>query len=158
MSAFSDSDCGGEKDIGRSTTGYIVYLGSNPVAWRSSKQKSVSRSSSEAEYKALANGAAEIMWLKNLLLELHVPVTSAPTIYCDNTGATYLSCNPVFHSRMKHISLDYHFVRERVADGSLRVFMSTQRINGLTFSQNLCHEQVFFISGPSWESPMEPPS
>lgn len=121
LSAFSDSDWGGERDTGRSTTGYVVYLGSNPISWKSSKQKSVSRSSSEAEYKAVANAAAELIWLKNLLSELHIPASSPPTIYCDNTGATYLSSNPVFHSRMKHISLDYHFVREQVAAGSLRV-------------------------------------
>lgn len=121
LNAFSDSDWGGERDTGRSTTGYIVYLGSNPISWKSSKQKSVSRSSSEAEYKAVANAAAEILWIKNLLRELNFSLKSPPKIFCDNTGATYLSSNPVFHSRMKHICLDYHFVRERVSDGTLQV-------------------------------------
>lgn len=67
LSAFSDSDWGGDRDTGRSTTGYIIYLGSNPISWKSSKQKSVSRSSSEAEYKAVANAASEVLWIRNLL-------------------------------------------------------------------------------------------
>lgn len=121
LSAFSDSDWGGDRDTGRSTTGYIIYLGSNPISWKSSKQKSVSRSSSEAEYKAVANAASEVLWINQLLQELSIRASSPPIIYCDNTGAQYLSSNPVFHSRMKHISLDYHFVRERVADGTFSV-------------------------------------
>ncbi|KAL8148508.1 hypothetical protein AgCh_005759 [Apium graveolens] len=116
-----DSDWGGQRDTGRSTTGYIIYLGLNPISWKSSKQKSVSRSSSQAEYKAMANAASELLWIKNLLHELSIHLSSIPVIYCDDTGAQYLSSNPVFHSRMKHISLDYHFVRERVADGTFKV-------------------------------------
>ncbi|KAL1219827.1 Retrovirus-related Pol polyprotein from transposon RE2 [Cardamine amara subsp. amara] len=57
----------------------------------------------------------------SLLSELHLKSSTIPTIYCDNIGATYLCANPVFHSRMKHIALDYHFVRERVQSNVLRV-------------------------------------
>ncbi|KAK2977771.1 hypothetical protein RJ640_028916 [Escallonia rubra] len=121
LQAFSDSDWGGDHDSGRSTTGYVLYLGPNPISWKSTRQKSVSRSSSEAEYKAVANTTAEILWVTNLLHELGVTLPSPPTLFCDNTGATYLCANPVFHSRMKHIALDYHFVRECVTNGSLRV-------------------------------------
>ncbi|GJX20821.1 G2/mitotic-specific cyclin C13-1-like protein [Tanacetum coccineum] len=121
LTAFTDSDWGGIADGGRSTTAYIIYLGSNIISWRSSRQKSVSRSSTEAEYKALANGAAELSWVQNLLLELGLSVTKPPTLFCDNAGATYLCANPVYHSRMKHVALDYHFVREKVTNGSLRV-------------------------------------
>ncbi|KAJ0545685.1 putative RNA-directed DNA polymerase [Helianthus annuus] len=121
LQAFTDSDWGGIADGGRSTTAYIIYLGSNIISWRSARQKSVSRSSTEAEYKALANGAAEVSWVQNLLLELGLSLAKSPTLYCDNAGATYLCANPVYHSRMKHVALDYHFVREKVADGSLQV-------------------------------------
>lgn len=121
LTAFSDSDWGGDKDTGRSTTGLVIYLGSNPISWKSTKQKSVSRSSYEAEDKAVGNAAAEILWIKNLLHELCVPILSPPQFFCDNTGAIYLSSNPVFHSRMKHICLDYHFVRERISDGTFQV-------------------------------------
>ncbi|KAK2968892.1 hypothetical protein RJ640_013235 [Escallonia rubra] len=121
LQAFSDSDWGGDRDNGRSTTGYILYLGTNAISWKSTRQKSVSRSSSEAEYKAIANSTAEILWVTNLLHELGITLPKPPALFCDNTGATYLCANPVFHSRMKHIALDYHFVRECVTNGSLYV-------------------------------------
>ncbi|KAL4565106.1 hypothetical protein LXL04_029190 [Taraxacum kok-saghyz] len=107
--------------LSRFTTAYILYIGSNIISWRSARQKSVSRSSTEAEYKALANASSEVMWVQNLLQELGIANSHSPTLYCDNTGATYLCANPVYHSRMKHVALDYHFVHEKVADGSLRV-------------------------------------
>lgn len=121
LKAFSDSDWGGIECGGRSTTAYLLYLGSNIISWRSARQKSVSRSSIEAEYKALANAASEVAWVQNLLLDLGIHSSQPPILYCDNTGATYSCANPVYHSRMKHVALDYHFVREKVMDGSLRV-------------------------------------
>ena len=121
LKAFSDSDWGGILNGGRSTTAYIIYLGSNIISWKSACQKSVSRSSTEAEYKALANAAAEVSWVQNLLTDLGVKQSLPPTLFCDNTGATYLCANPVYHSRMKHVALDYHFVHEQVSDGSLKV-------------------------------------
>ncbi|KAM0003914.1 putative RNA-directed DNA polymerase [Helianthus debilis subsp. tardiflorus] len=121
LRAFSDSDWGGVHNAGRSTTAYILYLGSNIISWRSSRQKTVSRSSTEAEYKAVANAAAEISWVQNLLQELGIKHTHIPQLFCDNTGATYLCANPVYHSKMKHVALDYHFVREQVNAGKLQV-------------------------------------
>lgn len=121
LSAFSDSDWGGVNDAGRSITAYVLYLGNNIISWKSTRQNLVSRSSTETEYKALANASVELMWIKNLLKELGVANEQTPTLFCDNTGATYLCANPVYHSRMKHIVLDYHFVREQVSAGLLRV-------------------------------------
>lgn len=97
-----------------------MYLSGNLISWSSKKQKSVARSSTEAEYRAVASTVAELSWLISLLRELGVQATP-PTIYCDNMGATYLRANPVFHSRMKHIAIDYHFVRDQVASGRLHV-------------------------------------
>ena len=81
----------------------------------------MSRSSAEAEYKALANGAAEAIWVESLLKELGVSQQRVPVLWCDNLGVTYLTANPVFHARTKHIEIDFHFVRERVASGALEV-------------------------------------
>ncbi|KAK9077447.1 hypothetical protein SSX86_005784 [Deinandra increscens subsp. villosa] len=126
VSAFSDADWAGDPDDRRSTGGYAIYLGSNLVSWSARKQKTVSRSSTEAEYKALADTVAEITWLRSLLRELRVKVSAAPVLWCDNLGATYLTVNPIFHARTKHVEVDYHFVREQVARGNLRVhFIST---------------------------------
>ena len=92
-----------------------MFFGPNLIAWNARKQATVSRSSTEAEYKAVADATAEIIWVQSLLRELRVPSVHSPVLWCDNIGATYLSSNPVFHARTKHIEVDYHFVRERVA-------------------------------------------
>lgn len=119
--AFSDADWAGDNDDYVSTNGYLIYLGRNPISWSSKKQKGVARSSTESEYRAVANTAAEVRWLCSLLFEMKISLPTSPVIYCDNIGATYLCANPVFHSRMKHITLDYHFVRNQIQDGMLRV-------------------------------------
>jgi hypothetical protein len=75
----------------------------------------VSRSSTEAEYKSLANAMAELMLLQTLLKELKIPHPPPAKLWYDNLGATYLSANPVFYVRMKYIEVDFHFIRERVA-------------------------------------------
>jgi histone deacetylase 1/2 len=121
ISIFTDADWAGCVDDRRSTGGFAIFVGSNLVSWSSKKQPTVSRSSTEAEYKALANGAAEAIWVESLLKELAVHQQRAPILWCDNLGATYLSANPVFHARTKHIEIDFHFVHERVADGALEV-------------------------------------
>jgi hypothetical protein len=83
-------------------------------------------SSTEAEYKSVANATAEIMWRQGLLQELGVFLRRAPYLWCYNLGATYLSANPVFHARTKQIEVDYHFFRERVAQKALDIrFIST---------------------------------
>lgn len=95
----------------------------------------MSRSSTEAEDKSLANATAKVMWIQKLLEELGIPHPRAARLWCDNIGATYLSANPVFHARTKHIEIDYHFVRERVAAKLLDIrFISTadQLADGFT--------------------------
>ena len=112
---------GGNKDDFSSTGAYILYLGRNPISWSSKKQRTIARSSTEAEYRSVADTASEVDWVCSLLTELHQQIAHIPVIYCDNIGATQLSSNPVFHSRMKHVSIDFHFIRERVQSGKLRV-------------------------------------
>lgn len=135
LHAFLDADWAGDQDDYLSTNAYIIYLGSTPISWSAKKQSGVARSSTEAEYRAVANTASELCWICSLLTELGIKLPAAPVIYCDNVGATYLCANPVFHSRMKHLALDYHFIRGNVQSGALRVsHVSTldQIADGLT--------------------------
>jgi hypothetical protein len=81
----------------------------------------VSRSSTESEYKAIANTAAELTWIQKLLRELDVISPEPLILYCDNIGATYLASNPIYHAHTKHIEIDYHFVRDMVAKKFLKV-------------------------------------
>jgi hypothetical protein len=127
LTAFTDSDWASDPYDRRSTTGITVFLGNNLITWMSKKQHTVSRSSIEAEYRALAIGATELAWLRQVLCDLVIFLPAAPAIWCDNTNAIALASNPVFHSRTKHIEVDYHFVRERVVRGDLHLhFISTE--------------------------------
>ncbi|KAJ9537125.1 hypothetical protein OSB04_029858 [Centaurea solstitialis] len=119
--AYSDADWAGCPNTRRSTSGFCVYLGDNLVSWSSKRQHVVSRSSAEAEYRGIANVVAETAWLRNLLLELCCPLSRATVVFCDNVSAMYLASNPVQHQRTKHVEIDLHFVRERVAIGHVRV-------------------------------------
>uniref|UniRef100_A0A2N9GYZ6 Reverse transcriptase Ty1/copia-type domain-containing protein n=1 Tax=Fagus sylvatica TaxID=28930 RepID=A0A2N9GYZ6_FAGSY len=126
LTAFTDADWARDASDRRSTSGVVIFLGNNPITWLSKKQHTVSRSSTEAEYRSLATGATELAWLRQVLCDLQLYLPSAPLIWCDNTSALALASNPVFHGRTKHIEVDYHFVRERVVRGDLSLqFIST---------------------------------
>jgi hypothetical protein len=110
LAVYTDADWAGIPDTRRSTSGYAVFLKDNLVSWSAKRQTVISRSSAEAEYRAVANGVAEATWLRQLLLELQSPPSRYTLIYCDNISAVYLSNNPVQHQHIKHVEIDLHFV------------------------------------------------
>ena len=121
LQAFSNADWVGENDTFCSTSAYVVYLGKNPISWSSKKQRTITRSSIEAEYRSVAQIAAELNFIYYLLIDLGISLPHCPIIYCDNIGATQLYSNPVLHSRMKHVAIDFHFIQDQVQNGALRV-------------------------------------
>ncbi|GKV34843.1 hypothetical protein SLEP1_g43185 [Rubroshorea leprosula] len=119
LTGFCDADWAGCLSTRRSTTGYCVFLGANCISWSSKKQPTVARSTAEAEYRAFASTTAEVTWITYLLRDIGMSLPNPPQIFSDNISALHMSINPVFHARTKHIELDYHFVREKVALGTL---------------------------------------
>ncbi|KAF9666595.1 hypothetical protein SADUNF_Sadunf16G0245100 [Salix dunnii] len=114
----------GAKDISTplsTTHALLLDDGTTVVDTSEFHRRAVAHSTTEVEYKALANAASETLWLSTLLKELALPVLAAPQLHCDNLGATHLSFNPVNHSRMKHILIDLHFVRDLAQKGRLQV-------------------------------------
>ncbi|GKC16770.1 retrovirus-related pol polyprotein from transposon TNT 1-94, partial [Tanacetum coccineum] len=106
----------------RSVTGYGIFLGSSLISWQSKKQLVISRSSTEAEYMALADTTCEVTWLKCLIKEFQVSISTLIPIMCDNASSIALASNPVHHARTKHIEIDCHFVRDKVKE---RVILPT---------------------------------
>ncbi|WKA05169.1 hypothetical protein VitviT2T_023150 [Vitis vinifera] len=111
---FCDADWASDPNDRRSTSGFCVYFGSNLVTWQLKKQHTISRLSTKVEYRSLASLVAEITWLQSLLSEIKITLPTPPVIWCDNLNTVMLACNPVLHSRTKHIEFDLYFVREKV--------------------------------------------
>ncbi|XP_026440517.1 uncharacterized protein LOC113339465 [Papaver somniferum] len=117
ISGYSDLDWAGFLDTRKSTARDCVFLGTSLISWTSKKHSIVSKSSTEAEYKALSLMESEVMWISELLKELHLSLSIPFILYCDNNGARALAANLVFHARTKHIEVYYHYVRDLLEDG-----------------------------------------
>ncbi|XP_026450884.1 uncharacterized protein LOC113351015 [Papaver somniferum] len=109
LRAYTDLDWAGDITERRSTTGYCLFLGNSPISWRSKKQSVVSRSSAEAEYRAMTHTTSEIVWLRWLLSDMGIHMIGSTPLYCDNKAAIHIAHNDVFHERTKHIEIDFHF-------------------------------------------------
>ena len=122
---YTDSDFAGSRVDYRSTTGYCTFLGGNLVTWRSKKQSVVSKSSTEAEFRAMSKGIDEAMWIKHLLEELKISYIKPIIIRCDNKSAISIAHDPVYHDRMKHVHIDRFYIQDHLEQGVLK----TEHVN-----------------------------
>lgn len=116
LRAFINFDWGNYKEIRKSTTRYCIFIGDSLISWKSKKYNTISRSSSEEEYRARATTTAEIQWILYLLKDLYIAHQQPVQLHCDNIFAIHIAKKHVFHERIKHLEIDCHFVRAKVQD------------------------------------------
>ncbi|KAI3688864.1 hypothetical protein L2E82_46759 [Cichorium intybus] len=121
LKGYVDADWAKCMGTRRSVTGYCVYLGSSLISWKSKKQDTVSRSSTESEYRALGSVACEVIWVLKILYDLGIKKMLPVMVFCDNESAIKLALNPVFHEKTKHFEVDVHFIREKVSKGIIKI-------------------------------------
>ena len=134
-------DWAGNPDDGTSISALLIFLDANPISWSSTKQWTIACSSTEVENCAIATVVAELQQVKMLLSKLLTLLQLPPTLFLDNLSATYLSTNRVFHSRMKHLAIDYHF------DGDL-VQWSERRVVHFSAGDQLVDALIESLSRP----------
>ncbi|RVW20026.1 Retrovirus-related Pol polyprotein from transposon RE1 [Vitis vinifera] len=116
IEVYTDADWAGAVDDRRSTSGYFTFVGGNLVTWKSKKQNVVARSSAEAEFRGMALGLCEALWLRLLLQDLGYLSRQPIRLFCDNKAACDIAHNPVQHDRTKHVEVDRFFIKEKLDD------------------------------------------
>eukprot|EP00257_Ricinus_communis_P021105 XP_015580508.1 uncharacterized protein LOC107262008 [Ricinus communis] len=119
LCAYSDADWAGDPTDRKSTTGFYIFLGDSLISWKSKKQDVISRSSTEAEYRAMASTTCEIVWLRWLLADMGVFLWQPTPLHCDNKSVIQIAHNSVFHEQTKHIEIDCHITRHHLQNGTL---------------------------------------
>jgi hypothetical protein len=142
LRGYCDSDWAEDDTDRRSVTGYAFLLCGAPISWASRKQTTVAHSSTEAEYMAASDAAKEAVWWRSFLADLELGSSGATTILSDNQGSIKLSKNPESHRRTKHIDVRYHYIRERVNEGTLLLdYVSTKEMAADVLTKPLGHVQ-----------------
>lgn len=121
VDAYTDANWVGAVDDRRSTSGYFTFVGGNLVTWRNKKQNVVARSSVEAEFRGMALGICETLWLKLLMEDLGYPPKQPIQLYCDNKAACDIAHNPIQHGRTKHVEVDRFFIKEKLDEKTVEL-------------------------------------
>ncbi|GJU17017.1 retrovirus-related pol polyprotein from transposon TNT 1-94 [Tanacetum coccineum] len=144
LTTFADADHAGCQDTRRSTSGSMQLLGDRLVSWSSKRQKSAAISSTEAEYIALSGCCAQILWMRSQLTDYGFGFNKIP-MYCDNKSVIALCCNNVQHSRSKHIDIRFHFIKEHVENGVIKLyFVNTEYQLADIFTKALGQNRIEF--------------
>lgn len=114
VEGYTDADWAGDITNRKSTSGYFTFVGGNLVTWKSKKQKVVALSSAEAEFRGMAKGLCELLWLRRLLIEIGFAPNNAMNLFCDNKSAIEIAHNPVQHDQTKHMEIDRHFIKQNL--------------------------------------------
>ena len=123
-----------------------MFIGGNLISWKSKKQDVVTRSSVKAEYRAMTLATCELIWLKHVLQELIFGKDEQMKLICDNQGTLHISSNPVFHERTKHIEVDCHFIREKIASGCMITsFVNSNDQLAYIFTKSLRGPRIKYI-------------
>ena len=145
---LSDSDYAGDKDNRISVSGYIIYANGALVAWKSRGQKSVTLSSTEAEYVALSELVTEVLFVKMIIESMGMDVKIPIKLRADNIGAIFLAKNTTTSQRTKHIDVRYHFIRELIEDGTLEIeFVKTTENGADVYTKNTSSELFYKHTG-----------
>ncbi|GJV72917.1 hypothetical protein Tco_1492912 [Tanacetum coccineum] len=143
--AYSDADHAGCKDDCKSTSGGLQFLGGKLVSWSSKKQDCTAMSTAEAEYVSLSACCAQVIWMRTQLLDYGYKYNRIP-MYCDSKSAIAISCNPVQHSKTKHIDIRYHFIKEHVEKGTVELyFVGTEYQLADLFTKALLKERFEYL-------------
>nr|GEY52681.1 retrovirus-related Pol polyprotein from transposon TNT 1-94 [Tanacetum cinerariifolium] len=121
LTGFSDADYAGCKDTFKSTSGGAQFLGKKLVSWSSKKQDYTALLAAKAEYVSLSACCAQVLWMRTQLTDYGFHFKKIP-IYCNSKSAIAITCNPVQHSRTKHIAVRYHFIKEYVEKGMIELY------------------------------------
>ena len=121
LECYVDLDWAGSAIDRKNTLGCCFSMGSGVISWFSRRKSCVALSTAEAEYVTACLASCEVVWLRKLLSDLFDLQLDATCIYCDNQSCVKLSENPVFHDKSKHIEIKYHYIRDMVQRGVVKL-------------------------------------
>ncbi len=140
---YTDSEFGGDRDTRISVYGYMVYFNGALISWKSKSGRSVTLSSTEAEYYACSEATKEIIFIKNILESMEIKVNLPMKVKMDNTGAIFLANNHTSGQRTKHIDMRAHFVREYIVDGIIKIEFVKSENNDADINTKNTGEELF---------------
>ena len=148
LHAYTDVDWAGNIYDKKSTSGGAFFLGKKLVSWLSKKQDCIAQSTAESEYVAATINCTQIVWMKQMLTDIGITFNEPVVIHCDNTSTINMSKNMVMHSKTKHISIKYHFLRDKVEKKEIKLeYINTKEKIADIFTKPLLKDTFEYLRG-----------